>query len=167
MLLPKLKTLDFKKAEVFYFYFFVALNLLPVLVCKFFPTSDGPSHLYNSSIILELIRNANSPFHQFFSLNSHLNPNSSGHFLLAFLLILAPSFAAEKIVLLIYLIGLPLSIRFVFKYLPIKSKYLLYAVFPFTYSFLFYYGFYNFNIGLFFFFGELDSGLNITINSHR
>jgi hypothetical protein len=136
------------KLEVYYFYFFLLLNLVPVLLCKFFPTVDGPAHLYNSAIIVELIQHCNSPVTNFFDFNNHITPNWSGHFLLASFLFFLPSFLAEKLVLLIYLIGLPLSMRYLFKAIHIQSNYLLYLIFPFTYSFIFYYGFYNFNIGL-------------------
>lgn len=140
------------KLEPFYFYFFLILNLLPVLCFKFFPTVDGPAHLYNSKIIVELFANSNSPINQYFSFNTTINPNWSGHFILSTSLKLFPAFIAEKIILLIYLLGLPLSIRSLLNTYKINNKYLIYFIFPFTYSYLFYFGFYNFNIGLVFLF---------------
>lgn len=136
------------KIEPYYFYFFLLINLIPVLSYKFFPTVDGPAHLYNSNLIVNLLQNPDSLFKDFFVFNGNINPNWSGHFLLSVLLLIFPGFMAEKIILLIYLIGLPLSIRYLFKTISIKNKYLIYLIFPFTYSFLFYFGFYNFNIAL-------------------
>ena len=137
--------------EPYYFYFFLLINLIPVLSFKFFPTVDGPAHLYNSNLIVELLKNPESTINDFFAFNHNINPNWTGHFLLSLFVSFLPGFLAEKIVLLIYLIGFPLSFRYLFKVLLIKNKYLIYLIFPFTYSFLFYYGFYNFNIGLIFF----------------
>lgn len=134
--------------EPYYFYLFVTINLIPALSFELFPTADGPAHLYNSKVIAELIYDPSSSLSDFFSFNSSLNPNSSGHFLLWLFVSVFPYFVAEKIILVFYLIGLPLSMRFMFKTLAIDNKYLLYLVFPFTYSFLFFYGFYNFNIGV-------------------
>jgi hypothetical protein len=150
----KKKLIELGKFEPYFFFFFLIINLLPVFCFKFFPTVDGPAHLYNSRLILELLGNSNSPVHDFIHFNQHITPNWSGHIFLTCLLFFLPSFIAEKIVLLIYLLGLPLSIRHLFKTTGITNYYLIYLIFPFTYSYLFYYGFYNFNIGLVvFFFG--------------
>lgn len=143
------------RIEPYYFYFFLLINLIPVLAFKFFPTVDGPAHLYNSKLIVELLKESNSTLNDYFYFNNSVNPNWSGHFFLSLFISITPSFIAEKIVLLIYLVGLPISMRFFFKTLSIENKYLLYLVFPFTYSYLFYYGFYNFNIGIVLFFWGL------------
>lgn len=148
MQLLKRENLHPQNLEKYYFYFFLALNLIPVLCFKFFPTVDGPAHLYNSNLIVELLANSESPVNDFLAFNNSINPNWSGHFLLALFSSFLPSFVAEKIILLIYLVGFPLSIRYLFNVLAIKNKYLIYLIFPFTYSYLFYYGFYNFNIGV-------------------
>lgn len=139
------------KIEPYYFYFFILINLIPVLSYKFFPTVDGPAHLHNSNLIINLLKYPDSLLKDFFVFNENINPNWSGHFLLSMFLLIFPGYIAEKIVLLIYLIGLPLSVRFLFNTLSIGNKYLIYLIFPFTYSFLFYYGFYNFNIAFIFF----------------
>ena len=141
-----------QKMEPYYFYLFLFLNLLPLIAFKFFPTVDGPAHLYNSKLIVELLKNVHSPLHAYFDFNANINPNWTGHFLLAIFLSFVPAFMAEKLVLLFYLIGLPVSIRYLFKTAQLKNSFLLYMIFPFTYSFLFYYGFYNFNIGVVLFF---------------
>jgi hypothetical protein len=137
--------------EPYYFYFFLLLNLIPVLSFKFFPTVDGPAHLYNSNLIVELLKHPGSPLHDFIVFKTNINLTWFGHFILSALLFVFPAFITEKIVLLIYLIGFPVSIRHLFRTLSIDDKYLIYLIFPFTYSFLFYYGFFNFNTGLVFF----------------
>lgn len=142
------KTFEPIKLEPYYFYFFLLLNLLPVLYFKYFPTCDGPAHLYNSRIIIELLINSDSPLEHFFNFNNTLSSNWLGHLILSFSLLFLPSFIAEKILLLIYLIGLPISFRYLASSIGVSCKYLTYLIFPFTYSYLFYFGFFNFNIAL-------------------
>ncbi|NOU47043.1 MAG: hypothetical protein HOO86_08280 [Bacteroidales bacterium] len=153
----KEKLIQINKAEPYFFYLFVLLNLLPVLSFKYFPTVDGPAHLYNSKIITELVTDSNSALTQYFSFNDHISPNWTGHLILSFFLLFLPAFLAEKIILLCWLIGFPLSIRYLYKTLGITTNYSIYLIFPFTYSYLFYFGFYNFNIALVLYFIALSS----------
>ena len=150
--LSKKLILTVSKYEVYFFYTLVLLNLLPVFVTLYFPTVDGPAHLYNSRLILDLLTNDQSPLVDFYAFNNNVNPNWSGHFILSGLLYIFPAFLAEKILLLLYLIFFPISFRFLFNVINARGKFLVYFIFPFTYSFLFYYGFYNFHIGLVFYF---------------
>lgn len=141
------------KIEYYYFYFFLAVNLLPILAFKFFPTVDGPAHLYNSRLMIELLGN-NNLLHNYFIFNQ-IGPNWLGHIILGIFLLKFPAYIAEKCILLIYFIGFPVSFRALIKTKSNTNKTLIYFVFPFTYSFLLYYGFYNFHIGLVFFFCAL------------
>ncbi len=144
-----------QKAESFFFYLLLFANTLPVLLFQSFPTVDGPAHLYNARLIVDLLSNPASPLSAFLMFNSQLNPNLIGHVILGSLMVFFPALLAEKIFLLSYLIFFPLTFRYLFDVLRLKGQYLVYFVFPFTYSFLFYYGFYNFNIGLVFLFLSL------------
>jgi len=132
-----------KFTEINFFYIILVINMLPILLFRFFPTMDGAAHLYNSNIINELIFNPNGLLSNYFLLNSELVPNWLSHFLLAISNLIFPAWIAEKILLLIYFIFLPLSFRALIKVFN-KKAYLSYLIFPFTYSFLFYIGFYNF-----------------------
>lgn len=136
------------RIEPYFFYGLIFIHLLPFFRYSFFPTVDGPAHLYNSRILLEIITGEPSILHNYYTLNSGILPNWSGHFLLSFLQLFFSAQWAEKLLLMSYVIGLPLSFRYLFKQFQLRERYLLYFVFPFIYSFLFYYGFHNFNIGL-------------------
>ncbi len=150
----KVKIVAFlNKIEPYYFYLFTIINLLPVIAFKFFLIGDGPAHLYNSRLILELLNN-NIFITDYFQFNQ-LSPNWFGHIILAVFLNFFPAFIAEKILILFYLIGFPLSFRALIKQLPFNNRAMFYFVFPFTYSFLFYLGMYNFHLGLVFFFWAL------------
>jgi len=143
-----IKNIQLNKTEKYIFLLVTVLNLIPVLQDKFFPTMDGAAHLYNSNIINELIFENNNLFELYFSFNEILVPNWIGHFLLSFFNFFFPAFIAEKILLLFYLIGLPYAFRKLIKTISSQNIGLSYFIFPFSYSFLFTLGFYNFSIAI-------------------
>lgn len=130
------------------FLLLVILNCLPLLSGRYYPSLDGPAHLYNSNLLIELLR-GNSFLSDYFTINQELVPNWIGHFILGLLKLLFPSEASEKIFLLFYAIGLPYAFRILIKSIN-NNQALLYSyfIFPFTYSLLFVLGFYNFSISL-------------------
>ncbi len=124
------------------FQLMILLNMLPVLLFRFFPTMDGPAHLYNSNIISELLFNSHSTLNNYFAINPEPVPNWLSHFILALTNLFLPAWVAEKVLLILYFVLLPLSFR---SFVKIYNKPVLsYIIFPFTYSFLFYIGFYNY-----------------------
>lgn len=135
------------RREKYFFLTAVVFNLTLIFSGKFFPTMDGPAHLYNSQIINSLISNEGI-MDQFFQFNNDLVPNWSGHFLLAFFNFSFPAFIAEKILLSIYLIGLPYAFRILIKTVSPDNYLFSYLIFPFTYSFVFILGFYNFSLAI-------------------
>lgn len=135
--------------ERYFFLLMIVLHLIPLFLSPYFITVDGPAHLYNSRLILDLLGNSTGHASEFYSFTPYLIPNFTGHGLLALLMTCVSAAVAEKILLSGYVVGLSLGFRYLFNTLELKrAKYLTYFIFPFTYSFLFYYGFYNFNIGL-------------------
>lgn len=132
------------------FFFITLLNLMPVFIGKFFPTMDGAIHLYNSNLINELLFGNNDIIKQYFIFNNEPVPNWTGHFILSLFNLFLPAFLAEKILILFYLIGLPYAFRGLIKAINPEGILISYFIFPFTYSFLFLLGFYNFSIALVF-----------------
>lgn len=130
------------------FLFFVLLSLIPILGAKYFVTLDGAAHLYNARIIHSLLFNSDHTLSLFYNFNDFLVPNWSGHFILVFFIHFFPAFIAEKIVLSIYLIGFSYVFRDFIKTLSPQNYLLCYLIFPFLYSTLFLFGFYNFSIGI-------------------
>lgn len=143
--------------------FFVLLFLycIPLLLSKTFVTVDGPAHLHNARLLLELIK-GNETLAENYILNPSLNPNLIGHGFLAALMLVLPAWLAEKSLLLSYVIPLPLAFRFFYRSTNFKNQFALYLIFPLTYSYLFYFGFYNFNFGLILFFFLLGYWNRIT-----
>jgi len=142
---------ELAKYEIYFFYALTFVTLFPILLFETFPTVDGPAHLYNSRLIHELLTENTDYLFNFFKFNKDFIPNWLGHFVLSNLMFLFPALIAEKIVLSIYIILLPFSVRFLWKELSIGCQvdsFALYFIFPFSYSFLFYFGFYNFHLGM-------------------
>lgn len=132
-------------------YIFLAvclLNLLPALSFTYFPSLDGPAHLYNANLIPHLLWADGSGLAQNFIFNPQPVPNWTGHLLLALLGSVLPAFLAEKALLLFYLIGFPLAFRSLIKTVAPQGSLWSFLIFPFCYSFIFFLGFYNFLIGL-------------------
>lgn len=124
------------------------MNLAPIFETTFFPTLDGPAHLYNANLINELLFGQNDFLSTFYSINTGAIPNWIGHFLLSIFNVFLPAAYAEKGLLLIYFIGLPLSFRTLIKTVSPKGVGMSYFIFPFLYSSVFAMGFYNFSLAL-------------------
>lgn len=130
------------------FYVVLVLNLFPIFCGNFFQTLDGPAHLYNSQLINSLFFGNGGTINDYFMLNSEVVPNWSGHFILALFNYFLPAYVAEKIVLIFCLIGLPVAFRALVKTISPQNHFLSFLIFPFTYSFMLFLGFYNFSIGV-------------------
>ena len=87
--------------------------ILPVLVAiwcvPWFVTQDGPAHLYNAHILLELSK-PRSPFHNFYSASWDPIPNLAGHLSLMGLMLILPARTADRIMMSFTLIGLASSV---------------------------------------------------------
>lgn len=139
--------------EPLIFSLLLLINIVPVFMGKFFVTLDGPAHLYNANLLRYLL--TNTPLDLIYEYTPELVPNYSGHLILSLFSSFLPAFIAEKIVLCIYLIGFPLAIR----NLIIRQKgnrWISYFIFPFSYSFVFLLGFYNFSLALLFMFMSIN-----------
>ncbi len=133
-----------QRAELLIFTIFALMNLLPFVATRFFPSMDGASHLANSNIINQLLVHNNSLFHQFFIINPEPVPNWTAHLLISLFTVVMPAFLAEKILLIILLIGTPFAFRILLQTISPKNTLFSFMVFPFTHSMFFFFGFFNF-----------------------
>ena len=136
-----------KKAEPYVFVALILLNLFPILSNKFFPTMDGPAHLYNSNLLKEIITNPSTKLLSYYSFNDQI-VNWLDHVLLTSFLLILPAYLAEKLLLFIYIAGLPLAFRELIKSLAPQNIELSSIIFPILYTFLFILGFYNYSLAL-------------------
>lgn len=141
------------------FHFTLLLNIIFLCFTTFYPSMDGPAHLYNSNLLLHLIK-GNNILSEFYSINSLPIPNWTSHFILLIFHVFLPSWIAEKILLIIYVCGMALSFRYLIKELNPKNIALSILIFPFIYSLLFHLGFYNFSLSFILFFVTLGFWLH-------
>jgi hypothetical protein len=122
------------------------LALVPIWSASFLPTSDGPSHLYNSWVLNQLVRGSHGPIADWYAIDWRPLPNWVGHAVMALLMFVVPPLIAEKllvsgiVLLFLYAIwryaGAVDEERRVFAFLAL----------PFAYNLLLQQGFYNFCI---------------------
>ena len=130
------------------FYLFVVINALPILILPYFPTFDGPAHLHNTFLLKEVLFNDNLFIKEFIDFNNSFFPNWTSHFLLTILNLIFPPFYSEKLILLVYVVFLPISFRYLLNSINKSTSHFSFLIFPFVYHYLFFLGFYNFNIAL-------------------
>ena len=123
--------------------FFAVLLSTVALVWIFpvFPTQDGPAHLENARLLVEVLR-GNAEVQRFFTLD-RFSPNWVSHLVLAPLLLIVPAAIAEKIVLTIATVLVPLGFRKAVRALGGPEALALLSL-PFAHSFLLTMGFLNF-----------------------
>lgn len=125
----------------------LVVHAIPIIITPL-PTFDGPAHLYNSRLLLDLIK-GNQVIDSFFAINNESFTNWTDHVILAFLMIILPAWLAEKAILLLLAVMIPISIvHSVSKEKRNQSLILSTLSFPFVYNFLFGMGFWNFHLGL-------------------
>jgi hypothetical protein len=128
-------------------YFGLALlALAPIWSATYLPTSDGPSHLYNSWVLHELVRGSHGPVAEWFAVDWRPHPNWLGHAVLALLMAIVPPLVAEKLlvsgIVLLFLYA-------IWRYagaVDEDRRVFAFLAFPFAYNLLLQMGFYNFCI---------------------
>ncbi len=133
--------------ESILFRFFLAIHLIPVLSLTPFVTLDGPAHLLNSVLIRQLITGTSSIASSFLMFNPVLEPNWTGHAIMAFLIGFIPPLLVEKIMLTSILILTAFGYRKLLLTLDSNNGWLSFSIFPFLCNFVFCLGFINFSIG--------------------
>jgi hypothetical protein len=122
------------------------LYLLPIWAFQYFPSQDGPTHIYNATIIHEFFHPEYSIFQQFYELNTHPDPTWFGHLILTLLLYVFDPEITEKLFLTFYVVMLVLSVRYALGVINPNSRWLAYLAFPLIYSYILYLGFYSFSM---------------------
>jgi hypothetical protein len=126
------------------FFTAVAVMCIPALTLKYFLTLDGPSHLYNASVIRELLFGKSQLIAAAYQLNPVTTPNWTGHLILALLGSVFSGWFTEKIFILLNLVLLPVSFRYFVGSVAPGNRNLSCLSLPFSYTFLFQCGFFNF-----------------------
>jgi hypothetical protein len=144
---PFYRSIDFWEKTAFWL--LLALHVLPLCAGRYFPTADGPTHLYNAWLWKAMLLAPGHPAHQALAFNPNPEPNYLSHLLLAGLLTLGPPWLAEKLLLLLYVVGLPLALRYALRSAgQAGAGWLAVLGFPLVYSVVLVWGFYNFCLSL-------------------
>lgn len=138
-----LKSAQLKKERTL-FVVLLIIHLIPLWSLTFFLTTDGPSHVYNSRVLLDFITSRNVDFYEgYYLLNNEPNPNWFSHLILSCLQVFLPGYLSEKVFLSAYVILFMLAIRKLVKCASEKNVFLSWAAFPFIYNHVLQLGFYN------------------------
>ena len=132
----------FNERTLFYGALLYSIGLL--LTLRFYPSMDGAGHLYNSKLIGHLLNGETPVVNTFFTFNPSIIPNWFSHFILSTCQLVMPAWAAEKVLLVIYLLGITLSFRWLMHELGTGHLSVSVIILPFAYSLLFHLGFYNY-----------------------
>jgi hypothetical protein len=123
------------------------LALAPIWSAGYLPTADGPSHLYNSWVLGELVR-GNHLVGEWYAIDWRPHPNWSGHAALALLMTAVPPVIAEKLLMSgIVLLFLYAMWRYAGA-VDESRRAFAFLAFPFAYNLPLQMGFYNFSIGV-------------------
>lgn len=129
----------------------VIIFLLPVWLNSYFVTLDGSCHLYNASILRDMLLGRNTDFFsRFYELNRDYSPNWFSHIALATLLNFFSPALAEKVLVSGYVIGFAVFAWLLVKQIRAQNQALAFLAFTFIYTYVLQKGFYNFSFGLVF-----------------
>ncbi|OGD28639.1 MAG: hypothetical protein A2Y56_02180 [Candidatus Aminicenantes bacterium RBG_13_63_10] len=125
----------------------ILLYLLPVWGFKYFPSVDGPSHIYNAHILNHLDHPA-WIFKDYFELNLRPFPNWTGSLLMLALQKAASPLRAEKIFLTVSIILFIWALYYLLGASGHRNRFLTLFGFMFIYNLMFLSGFYSFCLGV-------------------
>ena len=132
----------------------LVLHVLPFWIFTYFPSQDGPAHIYNA-YVLKVFHHVEEGalMRQYYQLNLTLFPNWFAHAFLMLLMHVVSPLIAEKILLSLIIILFPLSLFYFLDAVDKGNNLYGFLGFLFSYHYLLHMGFYSFSISvpLFFF----------------
>ena len=131
------------------------VHLLPIWIVKYFPTQDGPSHIYNAQVFKEYHDHNNFRIRDVYQLNWAPFPNWTTHLLMAILMHIFSPLVCEKIVLSLCVLGLPLALFYFLRVIDHNKVIFSLVGVIYSYHYLLMMGFYNFSISVPIFFWTL------------
>ncbi len=126
----------------------LVIHLLPIWIFHYFPTQDGPAHVYNSKVLKDYHDTDNHEIREAYRLNLRLFPNWTSHATMMALMYVVPPIIAEKLFLTVTVALLPLSLCYLLG--AIDRRYVLFSLVGFIFSHhnLLHMGFYNFSLSV-------------------
>lgn len=133
-----------------YYILLLAAHVGLVWCLPYFPTQDGPSHIYNLVILHDLL-NGGKEWGSFFSYQLRAVPNLGFNLLAYPLLYFFPPLVVEKIFISIYIVLMGVSVPFFLRTFDKSSLPFAYFVFPVIFNFTLLMGFYSYVVAVPFF----------------
>lgn len=137
----------------------LVLHLIPLWAFTFFPTQDGPGHQAVALILRQYELPEAGGLREYFALNREALPNSFIFFLMTRVLAFLSVPGAEKVLLSVYVVLLPLAARYALRAVDPRAGFLAVLSFPFVYNYTLHMGFFNFCFSLPAFFFAVGYGL--------
>jgi hypothetical protein len=142
----------FESSNARLFIFFLLLSVftcLPIWAVDYFINQDGSGHVYSAALMTGLLK-GNPAVSEIYAFNSISFPNSSGHWILIFLLLFFSPFTVTKIIVTFTYLGLVAAAGWL-RWLTagrqgVATSLLIGAAIGFNWLWLM--GFYNFTIGV-------------------
>ena len=126
----------------------LALLALPLLIWGPLATQDGPAHVYNAKLILDLWQSPQPEFAEWISFSERFDPTWPFHFMLVGLLQLLGPDWAETVCQVMALLAVPLGARYALRAVSADAGPWAWLSLPFAYNYTFHMGFYGYCIGI-------------------
>ena len=139
-----------KKRFEILFGILILIYLVPIWRFTYFPSQDGPSHIYNTQVLKDF-SNPEYEFGKYYKLNLKPFPNWTCYVLMMAFQFIASPIISDKIFLSINIIMMATSIYYLLGVIGHKRRLFSLLGFMYVYNFLFLMGFYNFSIAVPFF----------------
>lgn len=127
-----------------WYFILLVLYLLPIWVFPYFPSQDGPHHLYTSWVFRQSFDPANYVIRDAYQWNMWPYPNLLAFLLLAYFMVFFPPLLAEKLLLTLYVLLFPAALVYLFNVVGQKDKTFALIGIILIYSYHSLFGFYNF-----------------------
>ena len=127
----------------------VAVNAVPILIFDHLPLTDGPSHVYNASLLAQYAFGPSGLAATLLQFNTSLPPNLASHGIMALLVgaHLSP-LAAERLLLTGYAVLLPVSLKYAMRGVSERTGGIEYLGLPVVFNSHVHWGFFNFLLGV-------------------
>ena len=150
-------------STLFYILLLVA-NIALVWLLPYFPTRDGPSHIYNIVILHDLLNGGND-WGKVYTYKLQAYPNLGFHLIAYPMLHFFPPLAVEKFFISLYILLMGVSVPFFLRTFSVKVFPFAYFLFPILFNYCLMMGFYSYVITVPIFFLALSMSWRIMDDS--
>jgi hypothetical protein len=135
------------KSSIIIYLVLLALHIALVWWTPFFPTQDGPSHLYNLVILYDLL-NGGREWGAYFDADLRFVPNLGFHIVAYPLISFLPPLVVEKLFVSIYIIMMGIAVPIFLRSFDRPIFPISFMTFPVVFNFTLFMGFYSYVIAV-------------------